>query len=104
MTQYESLRAADPAAVWVVQVHVQCATMHSIDETHARTARHALQGWQFLHKAWPEKHIADYFSLIPPNRLLVLDLMAEKAPYWRQSRSFAHRPFVWNIMHNFGGE
>ena len=68
------------------------------------TGRHALQGWQFLHKAWPEKHIADYFSLIPPNRLLVLDLMAEKAPYWRQSRSFAQRPFVWNIMHNFGGE
>ena len=63
-----------------------------------------MQGWQFLHKAWPEKHIADYLPFNPPNRLLLLHLMADKAPYWRPFPSFTQPPFVWKPLPHFGGE
>eukprot|EP01062_Namystynia_karyoxenos_P022069 TRINITY_DN18441_c1_g2_i1.p1 TRINITY_DN18441_c1_g2~~TRINITY_DN18441_c1_g2_i1.p1 ORF type:complete len:871 (+),score=224.54 TRINITY_DN18441_c1_g2_i1:75-2615(+) len=66
-------------------------------------AKWIVQGWQFLHKGWPIGDISAYFAPVPYDRLLVLDLMAEKSPLWERTKAFSERQYVWSIMNSFGG-
>lgn len=70
------MRAADPAAVWV------------------------MQGWLFHSKFWDAEAIAAYLGGVPQDALLVLDLNANVKPVWP---AISDRPFVWNLLHNYGG-
>lgn len=40
---------------------------------------------------------------VPENQLLLLDLYADRHPQWKRTESFYGRPFVWCMLHNFGG-
>lgn len=40
---------------------------------------------------------------VPQGKMIVLDLMAESAPVWKRSESFYGQPFIWCMLHNFGG-
>ena len=40
---------------------------------------------------------------MPPGRLVMLDLIAELHPLWRQTDGFYGAPFIWCMLHNFGG-
>ncbi|KAK1331175.1 hypothetical protein QTO34_009124 [Cnephaeus nilssonii] len=40
---------------------------------------------------------------VPRGRLLVLDLFAESQPVYVRSASFQGQPFIWCMLHNFGG-
>jgi alpha-N-acetylglucosaminidase len=35
--------------------------------------------------------------------MLVLDLWSELQPAWKQTNGFYGKPFIWNMLHNFGG-
>ena len=35
--------------------------------------------------------------------MIVLDLFAEVHPIWKKSDSFYGQPFIWCMLHNFGG-
>ena len=35
--------------------------------------------------------------------MIVLDLYAEIRPIWKKSDSFYGQPFIWCMLHNFGG-
>ena len=35
--------------------------------------------------------------------MIVLDLMAEIAPVYSRTNSFYGQPFIWCMLHNFGG-
>ncbi|KAH9933572.1 alpha-N-acetylglucosaminidase [Epithele typhae] len=76
------LRAVDPDAVWM------------------------LQGWLFFASMafWTEERIAAYLGgVADPMAMIVLDLYAEAEPQWNRTRSFEGKPWIWCMLHGFGG-
>ena len=78
---YRGMEAADPQAVWV------------------------LQGWAFYFKRqfWRTPQVEAFLGAIPGDRVLILDLWAEEMPLWRKTRAFHGKPWIWCMLHNFGG-
>ena len=40
---------------------------------------------------------------VPTGGMVVLDLRYEVAPIWSLTESYYGTPFIWNMLHNFGG-
>ncbi|XP_074640981.1 alpha-N-acetylglucosaminidase-like [Tubulanus polymorphus] len=64
-----------------------------------------MQGWLFLNDAefWQEEQAKALLTSVPQGKMLVLDLMAEQFPQWKRLNSFYGQPFIWCMLHNFGG-
>ncbi len=78
---YKSMAAVDPEAVWV------------------------MQGWLFVDKEWfwgPDQ-IQAYLGAVPDDGMVILDLWAEEHPVWERTQSFYGKPWIWCMLHNFGG-
>lgn len=75
------MAAADSQAIWVVQ------------------------GWFLVNDAtfWKPPQARAFLDAIEPESLIVLDLFADVRPEWNQTANFYNRPFIWNMLHNFGG-
>jgi alpha-N-acetylglucosaminidase len=79
---YESMRSADPEAIWV------------------------LQGWFLYNQAdfWKRPQAQALLGAVPDDRLVVLDLWGDRHPVWRQREAFYGKPWIWNVLYNFGGK
>ncbi len=77
-TIYNSMAAADPEATWV------------------------LQGWFLFFKKdfWQTPQANAFFTGIPKDKVLVLDLYGEKNPVWDKTESFFGQPWIWNVICN----
>ena len=78
---YSSMHQADTSATWV------------------------MQGWLFYNdrKFWKAPQIKALLDAVPGDRLLVLDLAAEIQPIWKSTDAFYGKPWIWNMLNNFGG-
>ncbi|UFH56148.1 alpha-N-acetylglucosaminidase [Spirosoma sp. KNUC1025] len=78
---YEGMRQADNDAVWV------------------------MQGWLFYsdRKFWKAPQIEALLKAVPDNRMILLDLAAEIEPVWKRTDAFYGKPWIWNMLNNFGG-
>ncbi|XP_037349611.1 alpha-N-acetylglucosaminidase [Talpa occidentalis] len=78
---YQAMTAVDPDAVWL------------------------LQGWLFQNQPqfWGPAQVGAVLGAVPRGRLLVLDLFAESQPVYIHTASFQGQPFIWCMLHNFGG-
>lgn len=78
---YEGMRQADPDAVWV------------------------MQGWLFYsdRKFWKAPQIEALLSAVPNDKMLLLDLATEIEPVWKRTDAFYGKPWIWNMLNNFGG-
>ena len=78
---YEGMREADPAAVWV------------------------MQGWLFYsdRKFWKAPQIKALLDAVPGRHMILLDLAAEIEPIWKRTEAFYGKPWIWNMLNNFGG-
>jgi alpha-N-acetylglucosaminidase len=78
---YEGMRQADAKAVWV------------------------MQGWLFYsdRKFWKEPQIEALLKSVPDDKMIILDLAAEIEPVWKKTQAFYGKPWIWNMLHNFGG-
>ncbi|MCX2678640.1 alpha-N-acetylglucosaminidase [Galbibacter sp. EGI 63066] len=78
---YEGMKAADPEAVWV------------------------MQGWLFYsHRDfWKGPQIKGLLDAVPDNRMIILDLATEIEPVWKRTDAFYGKQWIWNMLHNFGG-
>ncbi|NQT38150.1 MAG: alpha-N-acetylglucosaminidase, partial [Planctomycetes bacterium] len=76
-----AMTAGDPDAVWV------------------------MQGWIFSFKAsfWQRPQREALLGSVPDERMIVLDLHCESTPMWSRTEAFHGKPWVWCIIHNFGG-
>ena len=79
---YQSMRAADTASVWV------------------------LQGWFLYYQAkfWKEPQARALLGAVPDDRMVVLDLWGDRHPVWSQREAFYGKPWIWNVLYNFGGK
>ena len=52
---------------------------------------------------WNSNTIKAFLSGVPDKSMLILDLFAEEVPIWTRTDSFYGKPFIWCMLHNFGG-
>ncbi|CAH1395969.1 unnamed protein product [Nezara viridula] len=77
---YESINSTDPHGIWM------------------------LQSWTFLQtEFWSLNRSQSFLTSIPTGKFLVLDLQAEINPQYTKMDSFFGQPFIWCMLHNFGG-
>jgi alpha-N-acetylglucosaminidase len=78
---YEGMRNADTAAIWV------------------------MQGWLFYsdRKFWKAPQIEALLKAVPDDKMILLDLAAEIEPVWKRTEAFYGKPWIWNMLNNFGG-
>lgn len=78
---YQSMALADPKAVWV------------------------MQGWMFSYNArfWQLPQIQALLDAVPDEHLIILDLWSENNPVWNRTQAYFGKPWIWNMLHNFGG-
>ena len=78
---YEGMKQADTAAVWV------------------------MQGWLFYsdRKFWKEPQTKALLESVPNNKMIILDLATEIEPVWKRTQAFYGKPWIWNMLNNFGG-
>ncbi|XPS77214.1 Alpha-N-acetylglucosaminidase [Ascochyta lentis] len=79
---WQSLKAANAAAVWV------------------------MQGWLFYSNEdfWTNERIEAYLSGVEEDAdMLILDLFSESQPQWQRTNSYYGKPWIWNQLHNYGG-
>ena len=78
---YDGMKQADPQATWV------------------------MQGWLFYsdRKFWKAPQIKALLDTVPNDHMIILDLAAEIEPVWKRTDAFYGKPWIWNMLNNFGG-
>lgn len=78
---YQSMAMADPKAIWI------------------------MQGWLFHHgaKFWKPTQIKALLNAVPNDKMIILDLWSENHPVWQRTEAYYGKPWIWNMLHNFGG-
>ena len=78
---FESMSHSDPKAVWV------------------------MQGWMFHYQAefWKTTQIKALLNAIPNDKMILLDLYSESHPLWAKTDAYYGKPWIWNMLQNFGG-
>jgi alpha-N-acetylglucosaminidase len=78
---YQSMAEADPQAIWI------------------------MQGWMFSYNVrfWHDPEIQALLNAVPDDRMIILDLWSETNPVWNRTEAYYGKPWIWNMLHNFGG-
>ncbi|MDE3144959.1 MAG: alpha-N-acetylglucosaminidase [Bacteroidota bacterium] len=77
---YEGMHRADTSAVWV------------------------MQAWLFYsdRKFWKQPQTEALLKAVPNNKMILLDLATEIEPVWKRTEAFYGKPWIWNMLNNFG--
>nr|XP_011413972.2 alpha-N-acetylglucosaminidase isoform X1 [Crassostrea gigas] len=79
-TIYKSLKEADSKAIWL------------------------MQGWLFIDGGfWKQPQIKALLTAVPQGEMIILDLYSEIIPIYTQTESYYGQPFIWCMLHDFGG-
>ncbi|KAK4949695.1 hypothetical protein LTR10_011536 [Elasticomyces elasticus] len=81
-TVWQSLKAADPNAIWM------------------------LQGWLFFSNSdfWTNDRVEAFLGGVTKNTdMLILDLFSETQPQWQRLDSYYGKPWIWCELHGYGG-
>ncbi|GMH20615.1 hypothetical protein Nepgr_022456 [Nepenthes gracilis] len=64
-----------------------------------------MQGWLFYSDStfWKPPQRKALLHSVPFGKMIVLDLFADVKPIWQTSSQFYGTPYVWCMLHNFGG-
>ncbi|HVS91324.1 MAG TPA: alpha-N-acetylglucosaminidase [Mucilaginibacter sp.] len=78
---YQSMAQADPKAKWV------------------------MQAWLFHNNSafWQTKQIKALLNAVPNNGMILLDLYSEEHPVWQKTDGYYGKPWIWDMLQNFGG-
>ncbi|MGZ3837466.1 MAG: alpha-N-acetylglucosaminidase [Flavisolibacter sp.] len=78
---YQSMAAGDSKATWI------------------------MQGWlfHFSAKFWKTPQIQALLKAVPNDKMIILDLWSEKNPVWNRTEAYYGKPWIWCMLHNFGG-
>jgi alpha-N-acetylglucosaminidase len=76
--------------------------MHSADSS----ATWVIQAWFLVYgaKFWQHPQAQALLGAVPDQHMLVLDLWGDRSPGWKARRGFYGKPWIWNVLYNFGGK
>ena len=78
---YDSMAGEDPEAVWV------------------------MQGWLFLHgNFWKHDRIDALLKGVLDENMIILDLFSTAKPQWTRTNAYSGKPWIWCMLHNWGGK
>ena len=68
-------------------------------------AQWIMQGWLFYHNAgfWKPTQVKALLNAVPDDRMIILDLWSENHPVWNRTDAYYGKPWIWCMLHNFGG-
>lgn len=77
---------------------------HSMSEADPK-AKWIMQGWLFYFSKdfWQPTQIKALLNAIPNDRMIILDLWTENHPVWSRTEAYYGKPWIWCMLHNFGG-
>lgn len=52
---------------------------------------------------WTNERIKAFLSGVPNDKMIILDLNSEVSPIWSKTQSYFGKPFIWCLLHNYGG-
>ena len=52
---------------------------------------------------WTNERIEAFLSGVPDASMIILDLNSEQEPLWQSTSSYFGKPFIWCLLHNYGG-
>lgn len=76
---YRSMTAVDHDAIWL------------------------MQGWLFTDPFWNITLAKALLTSVPVGHMIVLDLQSELNPQYQRLESYFGQPWIWCMLHNFGG-
>ncbi|XP_034938192.1 alpha-N-acetylglucosaminidase isoform X2 [Chelonus insularis] len=78
---YSAMTDVDPQAIWM------------------------LQGWLFVNEFyfWTRDRVKAFITSVPIGKMIILDLQSEQFPQYDKFDSYYGQPFIWCMLHNFGG-
>lgn len=78
---FASMAHTDPKAIWV------------------------MQGWMFHYSSsfWKPTQMQALLNAVPDDHMIILDLYSESFPLWKKTQAYYGKPWIWNMLHNFGG-
>jgi hypothetical protein len=81
------------------------AAVYAALAAYDNTAIWLMQGWLFVNDPgfWKQPQIQAYLAGAPDNGTLILDLWSEAVPVWSKTQSYYGKPFIWCMLHDFGG-
>lgn len=79
MSIYDAHKAVDNEAVWL------------------------LQGWMFRNPIWTDEMIKSFVTANEIGSMLILDVQSEQHPIYSRTNFYHGQPFIWCMLHNFGG-
>lgn len=62
-----------------------------------------MQGWLFNDPFWTTIMAEALVTSVPSGRMIVLDLQSELSPQYQRLESYFGQPWIWCMLHNFGG-
>ncbi|XP_048255627.1 alpha-N-acetylglucosaminidase-like isoform X4 [Haliotis rufescens] len=63
-----------------------------------------MQGWLFMEQGfWKPPQIKALLTGVPQGKMIILDLISELYPIYARTESYYGQPFIWCMLHNFGG-
>lgn len=64
-----------------------------------------IQNWMFVDDplSWPVSRVKSFINSVPNGRMLILDLQSEQWPQYDLYEMYFGQPFIWCMLHNFGG-
>jgi alpha-N-acetylglucosaminidase len=76
--------------------------MHSADTS----ATWVIQAWFLVYQAkfWQDPQAQALLGAVPDDHMLVLDLWGDRSPAWKARKAFYGKPWIWNVLYNFGGK
>jgi alpha-N-acetylglucosaminidase len=76
----QSMVSSDPQAIWV------------------------MQGWLFSYNQqfWQPMQMQALLNAIPNDHMIILDVYSEARPVWNRTNAFYGKPWIWNMLSNFG--
>jgi alpha-N-acetylglucosaminidase len=78
---YQGMADEDPEAIWF------------------------MQDWLFLFdKFWTPPRVEALLAGAPNDRMVVIDLFSDGQPMWQATHAFVGKPWLWCIIHNWGGK
>ena len=78
---FAPMKEMDPEAIWV------------------------MQGWMFHFDSsfWRPTQTRALLNAVPDNHMIILDLYSESYPMWDKTNAYYGKPWIWNMLNNFGG-
>ena len=77
------------------------ASMADVDDK----AIWVMQGWMFHSDTafWRPTQVKALLNAVPDDHVIILDLYSESHPMWNKTNAYYGKPWIWNMLHNFGG-